>query len=305
MSQETIVEQAEPAPPASPRQVALGLFILFQLVFLVVSNFLGFFQWAAPELTGEPKKLANRIASRFAHEDGHGWAWCERLETDTRRWMQLTGQDQDWSLFAPSVSKVTGVPVVLLLWDEPPQAGPSMPGSRLDYTAENGFDLVTAWQKQAPDTVVWLPSDNAPADEKNYIKLGNARLRRYEGIFYLNAQPYKDEPRADAEARMTRRMDKLVTDAHDSIKRYLEWRIRAWQHQHPDEGMPRQAILFLRFYRIHGPVYEGEGEKRTFVCMEEKGWDGPFLVPQARWLAGTQTVEPFNYTEQRFQTMAR
>jgi hypothetical protein len=142
MSQDTVPEEAVPVAPPSPRQVALGLFILFQLVFLFGSNGMEFLQWLGPELKGEPKKLANRLAPRFADEEGHGWAWMDRLETGMRRYMQLTGQDQDWSLFAPTVGKATGYPVVVLLWDEAPPQGPSIRQSRLDYDAKSGFNLV-------------------------------------------------------------------------------------------------------------------------------------------------------------------
>jgi hypothetical protein len=291
--------EAFPVSPPSPRQVVLGLFILFQIAFLVLSNFLGFAQWMATDsLKDEPKMLANQLVPKFANEEGHIWAWCDRVDTGTRRWMQLTGQDQDWSLFSPSASKETGVPTVLMLWDAPSASGPSIKGSKLDYDAKLGFNLVTNLGKQKPDDVVWLPSENAPADEKNYVKLGEVRVRRIEGQFYMNGIPYENEPRADAQARMSRRMQKLLTDSHDGALRYLQWRVRTWLRKHPDETMPKQVILFEQFYRIHAPD-------------EPRGWDGPMLLPQVRWvtnaepLEGRYLLEPFNYSSQRFESMAR
>ncbi len=309
MSQDTLPEQAVPVPPPSPRQVALGLFILFQLVFLYGSNAMEFLQWLGPKLEGEPKKLVNRVAPRFADEQGHGWAWLDKAETGMRRWMQLTGQDQDWSLFAPTVSKATGFPVVVLLWDEEPPQGPSIPNSRLDFDAKTGFNFVTPWQPP-PDTVVWLPSENAPDDPNNFVKFGKTRVRRYEGQFYMNTLPYDDEPRARPRSRMTGRMRTLMTDAHDPVLKYLEWRMQAWQRAHPDQPRPKQVLLFESFFRIHGIKIEGEGEDRK-VILEDRGWDGPLLVPQARWqpgatpLAGHYLVEPFDFSTQRFQPMAR
>jgi hypothetical protein len=298
MSQDTVLEQALPVPPPSPRQVALGLFVLFQLAFLIVSNVLGLIESGVAELKDDQKKLVNRLAPGFASEEGHGWAWCDRIETGTRRWMQLTGQDQDWYLFAPSASKVTGVPVVLLLWDEPPPSGPSIKGSKLEYDAQNGFNLIIA-PGQLAESAVWLPSENAPTDEKSYVKIGKARIRRYEGLFYMDALPNKDEPREEAEGRLTRRMRRLLTDAHDPVLHYLQWRLKAWQRLHPDTPPPRQVLLCERFYRIHDPD------------EEPRGWDGPFLVPQARWLPeaqpaeGNYVIEPFDFSEQRFKPMAR
>jgi hypothetical protein len=298
MSQETVPEQALPVPPASPRQVALGLFILFQLAFLVVSNVLGFIRSVGPEhLKDEPKKLVNRLVPKFADEEGHIWSWSEKIEAGPRRWMQLTGQDQDWSLFS-SAGKATGFPVVLLLWDDAPPAGPSIPNGKLEYNARDGFNLIPPWHDPPPDSVVWLPSENAPLDPNNYFKFGKVRVRRYEGEFYLDALPYRDEPRDEAEARMTRRMQKLVRNSDDPALRYLQWRLMAWQRAHPDQPRPRQVLLLERFYRIHGPD-------------EPRGWDGPFLVPQARWLPDTQEekgryrVEPFDYADQRFHPLAQ
>jgi hypothetical protein len=306
MSQDTVPEEALPVPPQSPRQVALGLFILFQIAFLIVSNLVGYIRWAGPRLKDEPKILANRLVPKFVDKEGHLWSWSERIEAAPRRWMQLTGQDQDWSLFSPSASKATGFPVVLLLWDDPPATGPSIPNSMLEYNAKDGFRLVALWGDPPPNNVVWLPSENAPLDPNNYVKVGKFRVRRYEGEFYQNELPYANEPREDAQTRMTESMRELVSNSHDAALRYMQWRLRAWQRKNPGEPMPKQVILFERFYRIHGPRTEGEGDDRK-VILEEPGWDGPFLVPQARWLpaAEPEAVEPFDYSDQRFKPMPR
>ena len=97
------------SPPASPRQFLLGAFILFQLAFLVVSNVLGFIKWSPSDLPERPKKLVNLALRDFAAEQGHGWKWAEQLEENIKRWTQLTGQDQQWSLFAPTVAKATSL----------------------------------------------------------------------------------------------------------------------------------------------------------------------------------------------------
>lgn len=292
MSQGTVPDQALPVPPPSPRQVMLGLFILCQLFFLVVSNILGFIRGEAVELKDEPKKLANRLAPKFVDEEGHLWSWSKSAEVPLRRWMQLTGQDQDWSLFSPSAGKATGFPVVLLLWTD----APSIPGSKLDFDAKNGFHLVTPWNPPAANAdVAWLRSENAPADPSHFVRFGKARLRRYEGEFWANVLPY-EKPREQAAEQLTRRMQQVVNDSREAAVQYLKWRIRSWRRAHPDDPPPAQAILFEQFFRIHGPD-------------EGHGWDGPFLVPQLRLVLGTPDaggteqprVEPFDYTEQRFK----
>ncbi|HZZ82131.1 MAG TPA: hypothetical protein VFE62_26770 [Gemmataceae bacterium] len=292
--------EAVPVAPASPRQVLLGLFILFQLAFLILSNMVGMVQWVATDsgLKDKPKMFVDQLAPKFTSKEGHLWTWCDRVETGTRRWTQLTGQDQDWSLFSPGTSKATGVPILLMSWDHPTISGPSIKGSKLDYDAKLGFNLVTAWGKQIPDDFAWLPSENAPEDDKNYVKFGKARIRRVEGQFYMNALPYDDDKRTDVEARLTRRMQELLRDNHDGVLRYMQWRVRSWLRAHPGETEPRQVMLMEQFYRIHDPG-------------EPLGWDGPMLLPQVLWmpkaepLAGKYLLEPFNYSTQRFEPMAK
>ncbi len=297
MAQDAVTVEAEPAPPSSPRQVGLGLFILFQLAFLVVGNAVGFLRSARPEhFKDQPKRLVNGLAPNFADDEGHIWSWSERVEADTRCWMQLTGQDQDWALFT-SAGKATGFPVLLLIWDDAPAIGPSIPGSRLDYNAKDGFNLITPWDPQAVHLkVVWLPSENAPADPNSFVKLGMVRVRRYEGEFYQNALPEDAEPREHAEKRMTGLMQDLLHSSHDLALAYMQTRLRAWRRAHPGEPPPKQVVLFERFYRIHDPD-------------EAPGWDGPFLVPQARWRPrddkGKEALEPFDFSDQRFQAPAR
>jgi hypothetical protein len=126
-----------------------------------------------------------------------------------------------------------------------------------------------------------------------------ARMRRYEGAFYQNALPNDAEPREKAEGRMTGLMQDLIRDAHDPALRYMQWRLKGWwQSEQSGDPPPKQVLLFERFYRIHGPD-------------EPRGWDGPFLVPQARWRPGARDdkdkefVEYFDYTDQRFHPITQ
>ena len=281
----------QPIPP-SPRQVLLGLFILGQLVFLILSNVFSAVKWTPSQTKSETRRLLNRLAPEVAEETGHVWQWGDQIETNLRRWTQLTGQDQDWALFT-NVSKATGFPAVLLLWDEPVPTGPSLPGREPVFDAKNGFDFVKKETKEPQATPSeLLLSENEPEDITNFLRLGNCRVRRYEGQLYLNPQPYDDESQNQLAERLTRRMRTLLTDYHDPALEYLKWRLKAWQSDNPDRPAPRQVVLLHRLYRIHGPT-------------EATGWDGPYTIPLARWLPdarpdGPQVLEPFDFSNQRF-----
>jgi hypothetical protein len=326
--------------PHSPRQVLLGLFILFQLGFLIVSNFLGLINSIPSEIADKPKQLLNRVAPGFASKSGHGWEWSEQAQTNLGHWAQLTGQDQAWSLFAPGVSRATGFPAVVLLFDEPPTTGPSIPGTIFAYDAKNGFHLWSEWgaplgrqpslplagnvgvlgasnpwealtlhaahqfrDAEASPRAIMLLSDNEPADVHNYIRFGKSRLRRYEGQFYLNPQPKDDETPDELASRLTKVVRDLQSDYHAPLVEYLKWKRAMWMKEHPDAPAPTQVILMHRLYRICEPK-EGRG------LLEPHGWEGPLLVPMIRWQPAppndhTYLLEPFDFTDQRFYTVPR
>jgi hypothetical protein len=334
----------EAAPPSdvktpSPRQVVLGLFILFQLGFLIFSNLLGFvtsLPWELRELDKEKRRAINRVVPHFLNERGHGWEWCNQIEYSLRPWVQVTGQDQVWSLFAPSVNKVTGFPVVLLVWDEPAEEAPAgIPGTFFALGAKNGINLCADWtpsrseepslrlacqmglltaqnpwelvnlyaacrlrQVEPAPRLALLLSENEPHNVYDYVRFGKLRLRKFEGQLYINPEPYDYETPADLAGRMTRRLRRFLNDSHDPAMAYLKWRLKGWQREHPDRPAPKQILLLERFYRIHPPD-------------EPRGWDGPYLIPLARWQpnrrppAEDYVLEAYDFTNQRFYSVTR
>ena len=274
------------AKPPSPRQVLLGLFILFQLAFLLMTNSIGFVKTGAGELPEKPAKLANRVVPKFVDETGHGWKWLAKIESGFEMWTQLTGQDQEWALFAPSVTTATGFPCLMLLFDEMPPEASNLKGSMLAFDAKNG------WHSKLDESAqrrVLLHSENEPADINHYFRIGQCRLRRYEGQLYVNPRPRSSEAPAETAARFTESVKHLRNQYGDVALAYMKMRLHAWQQEHSDEAGPTQIILCQRFYRIHGPD-------------EPLGWDGPQLMPLLRWQRSREAkvLEPFDYTEERF-----
>lgn len=325
---------AENEKPTSPRQAILGIFILVQMAFLFLANTLGFVQWFPTQDHEGSNKLINRVAPRFAEKQGHAWQWGDQLDTALRRYTELTGQDQAWSLFAPSVSKSTGFPALLLSWDDA-ISEPGFRGGMLSFHKHNGFNLCGPWSHPAsakePSLIVAsqlgvlaantpidalalqavatsratekvprmevVLSPNEPEDLHSYIRYGKCRVRRYEGQFYFNPQPY-DEParweNADALAvRLNRRVRDFTGEWHDYVLAYMKWRMKDWERENPGAAAPKQIILVERFFNIHAP-----GEPR--------GFDGPYTVPVARWVPaqdaqkGAPRLETFDFSEQRF-----
>ena len=318
----------------SPRQAALGIFIIFQLVFLVWTNMSGFSVWLAGEATDTPKKLMNQAIPDVTSEHSQIRSWVDQIETCTRRYTQLTLQDQDWSLFAPSVGKSTGFPFIVLAWDEPTSDVPFLRGTMAAYSEKNGYHVCAPWnppgqqptlavmaqlgvlnatnpvevislqaitehlKDDVPTRVEVVRSENEPADIHGFIRYSNCRIRRFEGQLYLNLQPYEDESKTTTGERTSRRVRNLCRDYHDFVLAYMRWRLRAWQAAHPDKPAPKQVILFQRSYRIHGPD------------EPERGWVGPILYPFARTRVSASGdnvygLEAFDFSDQRFYSTSK
>src|SRR5947208_11851195 len=91
------------------RSYVLGLFILFQLVYLPAANFIKLIPLRLPESNGE---LDDDIQLR-----GHDLIEPLQTAADAAgtafvRWGEWTGQAQGWSLFAPIVGHQASLPEV-------------------------------------------------------------------------------------------------------------------------------------------------------------------------------------------------
>ena len=288
-----------------------------------------------PDARTRGLEQAHQSPSRgFAEKQGHAWQWGDQLDVNLRRYTELTGQDQAWSLFAPTVSKATGFPALLLSWDDA-ISEPGFRGGMLSFHEINGFNLCGPWnhppESRQPSLVVAsqlgvlsastpidalalqvaattrknkkLPrmeiilSANEPIDLHSYVRLSQCRVRRYEGQFYFNPQPYHEPSRTeDADQlgiRLNRRVRDFTNEYHDYVLAYMKWRMKAWKYENPDATPPKQIILVERFFAIRAP-------------NEPRGWEGPYTVPVARWVPeldaqkGATKLDTCDFNEHRF-----
>jgi hypothetical protein len=173
--------------------VPIGLFVLWQLGFLVVAN------------------LDVRIES--GSEDVPTRA--------SRRWERLSGQYQQWGLFAANAWKQSCFPAVELHWSDgrPP---------------------------------VRLSAINEPSDPHRFFRAGLYRIRPFES--YL-AVPLTGEGRSPNEraTHWKQEIRQLVWDRHDYMLNYLRWRLARWRAEHPDDQPPAAVILRVRTWNIPPP----------------------------------------------------
>jgi hypothetical protein len=292
-----------------PARVGLGLFVLWQVYFLLAANLLDYAadesvrdcvkdavtEWADAgdgDAAGASfRKRVKNIVVEWADPDGTPQERLKAWIDLPWRWGQATGQPQGWSLFV-SASKRCTFPLVEMRWDEPPE--PDDVAGRLAVLAAAdplGAAVLARAQPPAPAAVMaaapdWFPSDNLPNDIEHFVRFGNFRLRRYESSvgIYLGT---------DGTAA-------FVAQEWDAIQAYLRWRLQAYLARHPDRPCPRQVILYRYQYDIPDPGGDG-----PFA------WDGPEKIPVARWRPAAPgyftyyPVEAYNAAAGEFEWVPR
>ncbi|MCS6851158.1 MAG: hypothetical protein NZ700_08330 [Gemmataceae bacterium] len=252
-------------PDVPTRRVALGLFVIGQLVFLVTANLLRWVDSLRPRL--KEKEWVKVIAPDWVAETGHVYDAMHVVSGLTRRWSQLTGQPQNWSLFAPVVADHVPFPAVELRW-----------------TAE------------APPRSVWVLSDNEPEDVRAFFRIGKFRLRRYESVLSLGL--WRGEHQLDEVADGWRqRIERLVRQEGAAIQAYCRWRGEEYRRRHAERPPPTEYVLWMRVY--HTPPPDDLPDPWL--------WRGPEVWPVARWRpaekppAGHGAVEMYHPVARRFE----
>jgi hypothetical protein len=276
----------------SPRQVILGLFVIGQLTFLVLSNAISHFQDVQGRIGNRDVNTAiDRVAPGYSSQSGHAWKIADEVSTALRRWAQVTNQPQAWGLFAPRVWQVTGFPAVVLIFTDEPAAGPEFLKLLIRLNQGEG---------DVPGQLEMLRSENEPLDRYHFLRVGNFRLRRYESniILYLGRQ--KDEADASARERWQGSIRDHLRDRGEMIEAYMKWRLSLYQELHPDRPKPQQVVLVERVYAMLPP------EDESGAC-----WTGPTILPLARWqpnaerASDNRAIERFNPVTEQFEIIPK
>lgn len=252
-------------------QVFLGLFILWQLFFLTTANGLKMLDSLRPQL--KDQVFAERIAPGWANEKGHLHDAAEVLTGLTKRWSEVTGQPQNWSLFSPNVAEYMPFVAVEFRWED------------------------SSGQSLHPPLL--LLSDNEPTDPRSFFRIGQARLRKYES--YLDVVLKTNDKPPDEVADLWReRIEERVRKDWDAMHAYLRWRLRVFQSRYPELPPPRQVLLLVRQYRVPAPdAAPNPWMWETLLDLQPQ--------PLARWQpdmappAGSRPIEVYNPVACRFE----
>jgi len=278
-----------PSAPQSPRRrfgrragyllrlaarVLLGLFVLWQMVFLPAYNALDRAEAIRKDLAEERDRDGRlwRLVRRVPGLEPLVEEWLNKganhedkgtignLLRKPRRvvqwWAEKTGQEQGWGLFAPDVVGYSAFPSLELRWDDPEQ-------------------------RHASHEPVVLSSDNLPRDRRRYLRFGGFRLRRIDSRFEVNTTKLSEQ-----------QIIEMVSEDYTTVLAFMRWRLARFQREHPDLPSPVQIILRVQTFGIPDPP-----GPRPWDWVENDP------LPLARWLLqkGRTELEYYSLTEDRFR----
>ena len=252
------------------RQRALGLLIIWQLIFLGLSNYVDFFPVRQP---GEGELEDYRELSPLDPTPPLILR-CSTFVTD--HWAQLTGQYQVWWLFAPDFPKQANFPTVELIWHPVDQ--------------------------RAAAESVWLKSSFEPQSTQSYLRLpsGRDRLFLYEvhlGLGSLAWQAERDQQSGPVEQKMWRNHFRgLVQRQQRSMGAYMQWRWRDYQQSHPGLREPDEMIFHTRIYPTPHPGQERAADQQPTLFTQAR-----FFAPVGNQSPVIQWFDPFT---KKFRSMS-
>jgi hypothetical protein len=275
-------------------QVVLGLFVVWQLVFILATNLLGLFPHGQPE---KDELTDSRVVPADEVRSGAVQDAVEMASLLTSRWAQLTGQYQAWWLFAPDFPTQATFPLVELRWED---AGP--PAGALAACAALGVDIdlgrAALWSAGKPVSAVRLPSVFEPAEPLHYFRPPCSRDRQfhYEIRMGLILVTWSEENFAQFPEEWRDAIRERVRRQWKSMRAYLRWRLHEFQREHPDVPAPNEVVLNIRIF-----LTPRQGQEPWYYRIIER--------PLARWRPGTEPpsgylpVEAYDFATQRFEKL--
>ena len=213
------------APSPKPSQRLLGLFITVQILFLLCGNFLPLLPHGVPdadEITDDTT-MPGRMFQNEALQQSLTVAG-----TTTRRYGELTGQMQGWSLFAPLVAHQATFLVTELKW-----SGDEQHPSR-------SVEIVSDFHPENPQHYFQLPRTDC--------RLVNYEFRLSQSLWYLTDASLAEQPQFWQEW-----VNRRVSRQWKSLRAYLNFQQQRYLTEHPGEPPAEELSLMVRTYPIPPP----------------------------------------------------
>ncbi|MFO0964050.1 MAG: hypothetical protein U0793_00500 [Gemmataceae bacterium] len=274
--------QASPAVPArwKTSQVFLGVFICWQIWFLLSQNILGGIEAAQEHIRPPASATIELIAPGLSKDEGQGhfYDFTKWVLGHNKLWMHLTGQAQSWGLFSDGY-KDSVFPALILRWDDDDPS--HYPLSDEAYAVAQAAPLLAATGPfeaaalaggaaafKRTDHLILTPHE--PVDIDHYFRWRQMRMRRYENNIVITLSDDDCKTEQERDEYWGRRIKKHLDREGYLIKPYVRWRYETLKPLFAGNP-PKQVVLVLRRFRTTPPD-ETPPE-----------WRGPFVVPLLSW----------------------
>lgn len=261
-------------PPHCSKQVLLGVFICWQLWFLVSENLCGWLLYSQSYVSVRRDKAPTptaqsleHLAPGFTRDDGEGhvFALAKWVTQTNKPWAHVTGQLQAWALFSGNYSRDGVFPALLVGWsDDMPDEVPWADDTELDWKRllEKG---------DAPIEPRLFLTPHEPTDLTSYFRWRQMRMRRYENGLHLALTPEDGVTKQELAAAWDESIKGHLNNKGYLFTTYLK--VKRLELEADWEGLPppKQIILLLRRFRTV-PADEAPPH-----------WTGPHVVPLLLW----------------------
>lgn len=254
--------------PSSPRtSLLLGIFVLFQLIFLPLANFI---QLVPREMPPERGELDIRLQREGTVTDVRLIQGAiNSTGTAIDRWGEVSGQPQVWSLFAPGFPTQSIYPIVEGVFP----AG--------------FFDDRRAIQPRIPP------------DPDHYFRWPSwiCRLNSYDYLMAAVMQNYTEASFQEHPEEWRTEIAERVRRQQRSLEAYFRFSLTMLQEFYP--GYPTPSSMILRVKIVPSPM-PGTRERGQPLVVFVARW-----VPDRPATDGFLPIEAYDPVQQRFVPLAK
>lgn len=210
-----------PLPVAGLLPRLVGLFALWQLVWLVAANLIDFVPRRPIPGDDPPLDLLQARGQFTQWEPLQRSAEVVGFVLDG--WGELTGQKQGWSLFAPGLPPHTLLPAVEFRFAD---------GTR--HLVRSRFE---------PDDLTRLPL-RPPLIHDRYF---NFECHLVVPAWYASDELLTHHPEIGSH------LPAAVQARHRPLLAWMRWQLRRWMDAHPEQGLPTEVIVTVRYIATPRP----------------------------------------------------
>lgn len=249
------------------RQVSLGLFVVWQLVYFAIANGLETLEIVTHRFPAASEAITRSLDECRAGSETRPLGPLSSLVFVVDKYGQLTEQPQRWSLFAPNISDQSAFLAYEFRWDEREKS-------------------------------VWLLSDDEPQDSCAYWRFLGSRMRSLEQNLTVEFAFDANETESEAQQRWSRQIREKLEKDFDVLIAWSALRLQTFQKDYPDAAPPDEVIIHVRGFVIAAPGANAKDARHEPYSLPLARWR-----PEAQYSPDVLPIEGYDPVSEEFQTI--